>query len=101
MQTPSESRVVRAGQEAAGEWTSEGGLNGAIQVEADGHPPVIHRARMMVREARGRLITSIWVVSQKQCFCPSMGTKAFFYVQISGEGLIHLPPKSIIWRKFL
>ena len=26
-----------------GEWTFEGGLNGAIQVDADGAPPVIHR----------------------------------------------------------
>lgn len=94
--TPSESRVVRAGQEAAGEWTSEGGLNGAIQLETDGLPPVIHRARTMMCEARGRFITSIWVVSQKLSFCPMMGTKAFFYVQIPGKDLIHLPPKSIL-----
>ncbi|MEQ3215782.1 hypothetical protein AAA088_06985 [Hominifimenecus microfluidus] len=28
--TSSESRTVRAGREAAGEWTSEGGLNGVL-----------------------------------------------------------------------
>ena len=36
------------------EWTSEGGLNGFGSVDADGDPPVIHRARVMAREASGR-----------------------------------------------
>ena len=92
--------MVRAGQEAAGEWTSEGGLNGAIQVGTDGHPPVIHWARMMVREASGRFITSIWVVSQKLMLLSHDGDKGIFLCSNPSKELIHLPPKSIIWRRF-
>ena len=49
-----EPLMVETGSEAAGEWTFEGDLNGVIQVDADGLPPVIHRARVMAREASGR-----------------------------------------------
>ena len=66
---------------AANEWTSEGDLNEDLfypLVDADGDPPVIHRARMMVREASGRQMASIWVVSQKQTLLSHRGTKAFF-----------------------
>lgn len=36
------------------EWTFEGGLNGETSVDADGNPPVIHRACVMAHEASGR-----------------------------------------------
>ena len=50
-----ESRMVESGREAVGEWASEGSFERIfIPVGADGSPPVIHRARVMAREASGR-----------------------------------------------
>ena len=46
--------MVGTEQGTAGEWTFEGGLNRETSVDADGTPPVIHRARVMAREASGR-----------------------------------------------
>jgi hypothetical protein len=69
---------VEAGHEAGREWTLEGGLNGAIQVDADGFPPVIHRARVMARETSGRLTASIWVVSQKYTLLSQQWDRSVF-----------------------
>ena len=41
------------------EWTFEGGLKGETRVDADGTPPVIHRARVMALEARGRIYVNL------------------------------------------
>ena len=40
------------------EWTFEGGLNpsGRMQVGADGYPPVIHPACMIVHEVSGHFV---------------------------------------------
>ncbi len=70
----SESRAVEAGYEAGREWTLEGGLNGAIPVDADGFPPVIHRARVMARETSGRLIdVNLGGIAEADAFVPVMG----------------------------
>ena len=57
-QTQRESRVVRSGRGAAGRMDFRGRLERGTkleaQVDADGDPPVIHRARVMAREASGR-----------------------------------------------
>ncbi len=42
------------GREWLSEWTFEGGLNRDTLVDADGNPPVIHRACVMAHEASGR-----------------------------------------------
>ena len=82
-QTQRESRVVRSGRGAAGRMDFRGRLERGTkletQVDADGDPPVIHRARVMAREASGRCKTSIWVVSQESGSCPMWDKGLFFY----------------------
>ncbi len=69
-----------------------------FSVWADGYPPVIHRARMMVREARGRFenvnlggIAEALLLSQKR-------GKSIFWCRAPGTDPVHLPLKSIVWR---
>ena len=64
-----------------------------LSVDADGSPPVIHRARMMVREASGRAGVNLGGIAEAKRFCPICGTKAFFDLPQT-----HLPPKFIVWR---
>ena len=71
MLTFSELRAVEAEWGAGGEWTFEGGLNGACQVDADGTPPVIHRTRVMAREASGRANVNLGGIAEvNQAFVP-------------------------------
>ena len=64
---------------AGREWTSEGGLNGAIQVGADGFPPVIHRARVMARETSGRLYdVNLGGIAEADAFVPCGGQRRLF-----------------------
>ena len=83
-QTQRESRVVRSGRGAAGRMDFRGRLERRTkleaQVDADGDPPVIHRARVMAREASGRCKTSIWVVSQECSSCPMDGIRGCFFI---------------------
>ena len=83
-QTQRESRVVRSGRGAAGRMDFRGRLERGTkleaQVDADGDPPVIHRARVMAREASGRCKTSIWVVSQECSSCPMDGIRGCFFI---------------------
>ena len=60
-------------------------MNGATQVDADGLPPVIHRARMMVREASGRASVNLGGIAEASAFVP-WGTKAFFVFQEKAVG---------------
>ena len=78
---------------------SGGRLERRNQVDADGTPPVIHRARMMVREASGRCRASIWVVSQKHIgFCPIGGTKAVFFILAAPARSTSAAQNTHIWR---
>ena len=61
---------MEAQSEKPGEWTSEGGLNGIFPVDADGTPPVIHRARVMAREASGRLYVNLGGIAEASAFVP-------------------------------
>ena len=61
-------------------------------VGADGSPPVIHRARMMVREASGRASVNLGGIAEvfTNAFVPEMGQKRFLFP------LHHLPPELYI-----
>ena len=61
------------------EWTSEGGLNGFGSVDADGDPPVIHRARVMAREASGRLKRQFGWYRRSAALVPCGDKGLFFY----------------------
>ncbi len=94
-QTQRESRVVRSGRGAAGRMDFRGRLERGTkletQVDADGDPPVIHRARVMAREASGRCKTSIWVVSQECSSCPIDGMRSCFFI-LRHRSLAAAPP---------
>ena len=50
-----------------------------LSVDADGSPPVIHRARMMVREASGRASVNLGGIAEAvAAFVPEGGQKPFF-----------------------
>ena len=44
-----------------------------LSVDADGTPPVIHRARVMAREASGRLYVNLGGIAEASAFVPWMG----------------------------
>ena len=52
-----------------------------LSVDADGSPPVIHRARMMVREASGRASVNLGGIAEAKAFVPC-GAEAFFVFKI-------------------
>ena len=59
-------------------------MNGATQVDADGLPPVIHRARMMVREASGRVSVNLGGIAEAEAFVPC-GDRSFFCFSNQGR----------------
>ncbi len=65
-----------------------------FQVESDGNPPVIHRARMMVREASGRRFgVNLGGIAEAVLLSHIDGAKAFFCCRVPGKDPAHLPPE--------
>lgn len=54
-------------------------MNGATQVDADGLPPVTHRARMMVREASGRASVNLGGIAEAEAFVPCRDRSFFCF----------------------
>ena len=72
------------------EWTSEGGLNGFGSVDADGDPPVIHRARVMAREASGRANVNLGGIAGVQLLSHIMWDRGLFFYTLKQR-----PPATI------
>ena len=67
-----------------------------VQVGADGSPPVIHRARVMAREASGRASVNLGGIAEASAFVPWMGWKRFFVFQTGRRHRpLHQPPEQI------
>ena len=75
------------------EWTSEGGLNGFGSVDADGDPPVIHRARVMAREASGRLRQFGWY--RRSAALVPCGMRSCFFIGCAPKSRPPAPAPSI------
>ena len=75
-----EFRMVETERLTVSEWTSEGSLERLwiVSVGADGTPPVIHRARMMVREASGRHWRQFGWYRRSLRFCPMYRDRGVF-----------------------
>ena len=86
--------MVRSGRHAAGEWTFEGGSNGASSVETDGLPPVIHRGAYDGARKRVDVLRQFGWYRRSSGFCPMVGTEAVFlfrFAPAQPDG--HLPLK--------
>ena len=97
-------RVEAGGGAQLCEWTSEGGLNGFGSVDADGDPPVIHRARVMAREASGRLRQFGWY--RRSAALVPCGMRSCFFIGCAPKSRPPAPaPPSptrtnfVFWRK--
>lgn len=64
-----------------------------FQVESDGNPPVIHRARMMVREASGRLFGVNLGGIAEAMLLSQVWDESIFCCRVSGKDPAHLPPE--------
>ena len=86
--------MVRSGRHAAGEWTFEGGSDGASPVETDGFPPVIHRGAYDGARKRVDVLRQFGWYRRSSGFCPMVGTEAVFLFRFAPAQLNgHLPPK--------
>ena len=84
---PSESpRWWERGGARPCEWTSEGGLNRETSVDADGAPPVIHRARVMAREASGRAGVNLGGIAGVQLLSHVGRGAVFLYSEVKAPG---------------